>query len=531
MTNLVVLPVLVTLGGATLALVAWRSPRLQRAIGIAATAGLLAAGVALLLAVERDGIAVLEVGGWPAPFGITFVADLFSAILVVLTGVLGLTVAVYSAGAIDARRQEFGYYPLLLVMLAGVCGAFLTGDLFNLYVWFEVLLVASFVLLTLGGEKAQLEGGLKYVALNLVASALFLVGIGVLYGLAGTVNLADLSVKLADVESQGLVTAVAMLFLVAFGIKSAIVPLFFWLPASYHTPPVAVTAIFAGLLTKVGVYALVRVFTLVFVGDADLVQAILLVAAGLTMVIGVLGAVAQTDMRRLLSFHIVSQIGYLVMALGLFTVSALAGLVYFLVHVSIAKSTLFLVGGAVDRLQGTYDLRRLGGLYATRPLLAGLFLVAAMSLAGVPPFSGFLAKLALVEAGLAIDQGAIIAVALGVSLLTLYSMLKIWNEAFWKPAPALASTGGSLEPGTGAALHPAAGEAAGGPARPDGPAPAAPDARRPIGLLLLAPIVALVACSVALTVAAGPAFELVDRAAQQLLDPDGYVRAVLGTIP
>jgi multicomponent Na+:H+ antiporter subunit D len=503
-SNLVVLPVLVTFGGAALALVAWRSPRLQRAIGIAATAGLLAAGVALLLAVERDGIVVLELGGWPAPFGITFVADLFSAILV-LTGVLGLTVAVYSAGAIDARRQAFGYYPLLLVMLAGVCGAFLTGDLFNLYVWFEVLLVASFVLLTLGGEKAQLEGGLKYVALNLVASALFLAGIGVLYGLAGTVNLADLSVKLADVEPRGLVTAVAMLFLVAFGIKSAIVPLFFWLPASYHTPPVAVTAIFAGLLTKVGVYALVRVFTLVFMGDADLVQAILLVAAGLTMVIGVLGAVAQTDMRRLLSFHIVSQIGYLVMALGLFTVSALAGLVYFLVHVSIAKSTLFLVGGAVDRLQGTYDLRRLGGLYATRPLLAGLFLVAAMSLAGVPPFSGFLAKLALVEAGLAIDQGAIIAVALGVSLLTLYSMLKIWNEAFWKPVPV--------------------------PMAAEGPAPVAPDVRRPIGLLLLAPIVALVACSVALTVAAGPAFELVDRAAQQLLDPDGYIRAVLGTIP
>jgi multicomponent Na+:H+ antiporter subunit D len=530
MSNLVVLPVLVALGGAALALIAWRSPRLQRAIGIGATAGLLAAGIALLAVVEREGIVVLDLGGWPAPFGITFVADLFSAILVVLTGVLGLAVAVYSAGTIDRGRQAFGYYPLLLVMLAGVCGAFLTGDLFNLYVWFEVLLVASFVLMTLGGEKAQLEGGLKYVALNLVASALFLAGVGVLYGLAGTVNLADLAVKLGSEEPHGLVTAVAMLFLVAFGIKAAVVPLFFWLPASYHTPPVAVTAIFAGLLTKVGVYALVRVFTLVFVDDADLVQAVLLVVAGLTMVVGVLGAVAQLDMRRLLSFHIISQIGYLVMGLGLFTASALAGLVYFLVHVSIAKSTLFLVGGAIDRLEGSYDLRRLGGLYATRPLLAGLFLVAAMSLAGVPPFSGFLAKLALVEAGLAAGQGAIIAVALGVSLLTLYSMLKIWNEAFWKPAPAdargrAASGLSQVDPPGGAAAP-----AMGGTAATDAAAAGSPGSR-PLGLLILAPIVALVACSVALTIAAGPAFELVDRAAEQLLDPAGYVQAVLGTAP
>jgi multicomponent Na+:H+ antiporter subunit D len=519
-SNLVILPLLVTLGGAVAALLAGRSARVQGAIGIAATAALTVAGVVLLLVVERDGILVLQVGDWPAPFGITFVADLFGAILVVLAGVLGLAVAVYSAGAIDAGRQAFGYYPLLLVMLAGICGAFLTGDLFNLYVWFEVLLVASFVLMTLGGDRVQLEGGLKYVALNLVASAFFLVGLGVLYGLAGTVNMADLAVKLSDVEPHGLVTAVAMLFLVAFGIKSAVVPLFFWLPASYHTPPVAVTAIFAGLLTKVGVYALVRVFTLVFVGDAHLVQQILLVAAGLTMTIGVLGAIAQMDVRRLLSFHIISQIGYLVMALGLFTVSAMAGLVYFLVHVSIAKSTLFLIGGAIHRLEGSYDLRRLGGLYPVRPLLAGLFLVAAMSLAGVPPFSGFVAKLALVQAGLAIDQGAIIAVALAVSLLTLYSMLKIWNEAFWKPAPA-SSAWAAAAPGDGPVAEVA----------DTADASAIGQQGRPLGLLLVGPIAALVLCSIALSIWAGPALDLVERAAVQLLDPAGYVAAVLGTLP
>jgi multicomponent Na+:H+ antiporter subunit D len=506
--SLVILPVVIALGGAAAALVAWRSLRVQRAIGVGSAAGVLISGVALLAFVEREGIAVLQVGAWPAPFGITFVADLFAAILVTLAGVLGVAVAVYSAGAIDARRQAFGYYPLLLVLLAGVCGAFLTGDLFNLFVWFEVLLVASFVLLTLGGEKAQLEGGLKYV-------------------LAGTVNLADLAVRLRQVESPGLVTAVAMLFLVAFGIKAAIVPLFFWLPASYHTPPLAITAFFAGLLTKVGVYAMVRVFTLVFIDDGALVQGLLLVAAGLTMVVGVLGALTQTDLRRLLSFHIVSQIGYLVMGLGLFTASALAGAIYFFVHVAIAKSTLFLVGGAVGTIQGSYDLRRLGGLYATRPLLAGLFLVAAVSLAGVPPFSGFLAKLALVEAGLGAGQGLIVAVALLVSLLTLYSMLKIWNEAFWKPLPA---TPGAPAPADPPAVGPDAsvGPPAVGPAPSEG---GAGPRRRPIGKLLLVPTVGLVACSVALAVAGGPAFDLVDRAAAQLLDPAGYIRAVLGTVP
>lgn len=509
MNSLVILPVVIAMGGAAAALLAWRSLRVQRVIGIGSAAGVLVSGVALLALVERDGIAVLRVGAWPAPFGIIFVADLLAAILVTVTGVLGVAVAVYSVGAIDARRQAFGYYPLLLVLLAGVCGAFLTGDIFNLFVWFEVLLVASFVLLTLGGERAQLEGGLKYVALNLIASALFLCGVGVLYGLAGTVNMADLAVRLRELESPGLVTAVAMLFLVAFGIKAAVVPLFFWLPASYHTPPMAITAFFAGLLTKVGVYAMVRVFTLVFVDDAALVQGILLVAAGLTMVVGVLGALTQTDLRRLLSFHIVSQIGYLVMGLGLFTASALAGAIYFFVHVAIAKSTLFLVGGAVGILEGNYDLRRLGGLYATRPLLAGLFLVAAMSLAGVPPFSGFLAKLALVEAGLAVGQGVIVAVALLVSLLTLYSMLKIWNQAFWKPLPAIGDPGAEW------------GAAAVAPGRH----------RRSVGPLLLGPIVGLVACSVVLAAAGGPAFDLVDRAAAQLLDPAGYIGAVLGTAP
>ena len=509
MNGLVLAPVLVPLVAAALGLVAWRHPDLQRYVAVGGSVLLLVAGVALLVSVERDGIAVLQVGDWPAPFGITMVADLFSAILVVLTGVLATAIVLYSTATIDEGRARHAYYPLMMVLLAGVAGTFVTGDLFNLYVWFEILLIASFVLLALGGERAQLEGALKYVALNLVASAVLLVTIGVVYGMTGTLNLADLSGRLAAVEADGLVAAVAAMLLIAFGIKAALVPLFFWLPASYHTPPVAVSAIFSGLLTKVGIYALVRVFTLLFADEAVDFQPLLLTVAALTMVIGVIGAVAQHEMRRLLSFHIISQIGYLVMGLALFTVNAMAGLIYFLVHVALAKSTLFLVAGTVRQLTGSFELARTGGLWVLKPGLAVLFGISAMSLAGIPPFSGFLAKLALIEAGLEVDHVLIVLIALGVSLMTLYSMLKIWNAAFWKPLPT------TLEPfGEGAAA-------------------VTPErvASTRLALMAVVPIVLLVGCSVLLSVAAGPAFDLVERAAVQLMDPTAYVEAVLGGRP
>jgi multicomponent Na+:H+ antiporter subunit D len=517
MSVLVLLPVLVPLLAAALGMLAWPSVRAQRAIALAGAGSLLVSGVGLLVAVEDQGILSVQVGDWAAPFGITMVADIFSAILVVLAGVLAIAVVLYSTSTIDEGRERYGYYPLTMMLLAGVCGVFVAGDLFNLYVWIEILLIASFVLLALGGERAQLEGALKYVALNLIASATLLVSIGLVYGMTGTLNLADLSLRLDGVQPAGAVDAVAVMLLVAFGIKAAIVPLSFWLPASYHTPPVAVAAIFSGLLTKVGIYALVRLFTLLFSDEASDLQPLLLLLAAITMIVGVLGAVAQHEMRRLLSFHIVSQIGYLVMGLGLFTVSAIAGLIYFLVHVALAKSTLFLISGVIGRLSGSYELARTGGLWVARPGIAVLFGIAAMSLAGIPPFSGFLAKLALIEAGLAVEQLLIVFVALGVSLLTLYSMLKIWNAAFWKPIP----TDGPA-PSPGRAPAPAM----------DGTHPVRqPDAASPLGRAAVLPIVFLAACSVGLALAAGPAFDLVDRAAVQLMTPAEYVQAVLGGEP
>lgn len=496
MNILLLLPILIPFLTAVAALLAWQQRRLQRVLGVVGAAGLLGAAVGLLVSVAQNGIQVVQIGHWPAPFGITLVADLFSAIMVGLAGLMGLLVAIYSLASMDARREAFGYYPLLHILLVGVCGAFLTGDMFNLYVWFEVMLIASFVLLALGGERAQLEGAIKYVTLNLMSSALFLAAAGILYGLVGTLNMADAAQQLPQVAQPGLITTLAMLFLIAFGIKGAIFPLFFWLPASYHTPPVAVTTIFSALLTKVGVYSLIRVFTLLFVQDTGYTHTLILVIAGLTMVTGVLGAVAQTEFRRLLSFHIVSQIGYLLMGLGLFTPLALAGTVFFMIHVILAKSALFLVSGVVHRLAQTYELKKLGGLYQCYPGLAALFLIAALSLAGLPPLTGFWAKLTLVRAGLETEQYMIVATALAVSILTLFSMIKIWTEAFWKE-----------QPETSLPLH----HPAGGEER-----------------LLLLPIAALAVLIGVMGLAAEPILSLSAQAAEQLLNPADYIQAVLG---
>ncbi len=500
MNILLVLPVLIPFLTAVFAMLSRGRRQVQRSLNVIGAVALLGAGSGLLWSVWRDGIQVMHLGNWPAPFGITFVADLLSATMIVLAGLMGLSVGIYSLVSMDAQREWFGYYPLYHVLLMGVCGAFLTGDLFNLFVWFEVMLIASFVLLALGGEQAQIEGAFKYVALNLISSACFLTAVGLLYGMVGTLNMADLARRLPEVPQAGLVTALAMLFLVAFGIKAAVFPLFFWLPASYHTPPVAVSAIFAGLLTKVGVYALMRVFTLLFVQNVGYTHTLILIVAGLTMITGVLGAVAQNEFRRILSFHIVSQIGYMLMGLGLFTSLALAGSVFYIIHHIIVKTNLFLVSGVAYHLHGSYELKKLGGLYRSYPILSLMFMVSAFSLAGLPPFSGFFAKLVLLQAGLQIEQYAIVAVSLGVSVLTLFSMTKIWADAFWKPLPkAVPITHDGASPGT----------------------------RDGISLWLL-PIVALATLTVLIGLVSEPVVVLAMRVAEQLLNPEEYIQIVLG---
>lgn len=498
--NLLFLPLLIPLTTAVLGLVAWNRRKLQRLLGVCSSAFLLAAGLLLLAAVLKNGILSAQAGNWPAPFGITLVADIFSALMVVAAGVTGLAVTVYSLADTDHHQEALGYHPLLQVLLLGVCGSFLTGDLFNLYVWFEVMLIASFVLLALGGRREQMEGAIKYVALNLTASAFFLAGIGLLYGVTGTLNMAHLALLLREVPHAGIVPVIATLLFTAFGIKAAVFPFYFWLPASYHTPSTAVTTVFSALLTKVGIYVLIRVFTLIFFQEAAGGQSIILAAAGLTMQVGALGAMAQPELRRMLSFCVVSQIGYLLMGLGLMTPLSLAGSIFFMLHIMAAKSALFMATGIVARLTGTSETFRLGGLYGRRPLLAAIYLLPAFSVAGIPPLSGFWGKLALIRAGLGEGQYLTVTVALGVSILTLFYMVKSWSETFWKERAA-----------------------------------AEDHATLPLSSLhtfqLYGSAVALALVSLVMGLAAEPVFRVSLAAAGQLLDPAGYTAAVLGGKP
>lgn len=491
---LVALPILIPLITAMVLVLLWNQIRVQRLVTVLGAGFYLAAVLGLLFRVQREGIRSLQFGSWPAPFGVTFVVDLFSAIMLAVTGVIVLAVAVYSLGNIDRRREAYGYYPLYFVLVMGISGAFLTGDMFNLYVWFEVMLIASFVLTALGGERAQMEGALKYVSLNLLSSAIFLATVGTLYGFTGTLNMADLARVLPSLEPS-LITTLAMMFLVAFGLKAAIFPLFFWLPAAYHTPPAAVSAIFAGLLTKVGVYALVRVFTLIFVQETAFTHVVILVLAALTMLIGIMGAISQRDFRRVLSFNLISHIGFMLFGLALFTPMALAGMILYTIHHMVVKTTLFLGSGLVYRLGGTYNLEKLGGLYRTHPLVALLFFIPAISLAGLPPFSGFWPKLAIFRAGLGAEQYLVIAVAVIMSLLTLYSMIKIWNQAYWKPAPIDAQ---------------------------------APQENQSSWNLQLIPVFALTLLVIILGLIPEPAYQLARDAAFQILSPAEYIGVVFG---
>ncbi|MFZ0611403.1 MAG: Na+/H+ antiporter subunit D [Desulfobacterales bacterium] len=497
MSSLLVWPIVLPLATAVTLLLVKPPARGSNTIALsAAVLHLIAAGM-IFYRVHHTGIFASQMGNWPAPFGITLVADHLSAVLVVITAVINLAVIAYSRSDITAALVTRGYYPLMQILVGGICGAFLTGDLFNLYVWFEVMLMASFGLLVLGQDRSQLDGGVKYVVINLLSTLLLLSGIALLYGLTGTLNMADLHLKVQAIDSPGLLTAVAMLFMGAFGIKAALFPLFFWLPASYHTPPVSVSAIFAGLLTKVGVYALIRMFTLVFTINTAYTHGVLLAVAALTMITGVLGAAAHSDFRRILSFHIISQVGYMILGLALNTSLALAGAVFYLIHHIIVKANLFLVSGVVQRLSGSFELARTGGIYRHHGWIALCFFIPAFSLAGFPPLSGFWAKMILIRASLEVHQYPVAGIAAVVGLLTVYSMTKIWGGAFWKPAPAVDQRAAALTV-----------------AGPSG--------------WLLTPILGLVVLTVIIGFGAEVFVKIALQTAEELLHPEMYLKAVLG---
>lgn len=434
MSLLVMLPIIIPfLMGAS----ALFRTRLRRriAVTIGALANLIVCSFIVFYMATTDTILVSQVGGHAAPFGITFVIEMLSALMLLITSIVILTVILYSYATLDVNRERFIYYPLIGFLVMGTNLAFITGDLFTLYVAFELMLLSSFVLMTLGGERGQIEGGIKYVTINLISSTIFLIATGLTYAVAGSLNIAVLSVRLADIPAPGITTLLAILFLLAFGIKAAIFPLFYWLPASYHTPPLPVTALFGGLLTKIGIYSMWQVLIVIFPNELIFLQPLILTLAALTMITGVLGAISQGEWRRLLSFHIISQIGYLLMGLGLSTEMGMTGSVLFVLHVILSKTALFFIAGIAYEIRDTYMLKYLGGFRKNHRWLSILFLISALSLAGIPPLSGFWGKMILIRAGLEAEQYGVVAVALVVSLLTFYSMIKIWNEVFWKDMP------------------------------------------------------------------------------------------------
>ncbi len=496
--NHILAPVFIHLFSAVIQLIAWRKTITQRVVSIIGSSLGVLLAVRLLSRVHTDGILTLNASNWEAPFGIVFVADLLSATLVLLTSIAGLAVSFFSATGLNRQRMLFGYFPIFHFLLMGLNGAFLTGDIFNLYVWFEVIIISSFVLMTLGGRKAQLEGAVKYMAMNILASTFFLTGIGILYGITGSLNMADLSIKIQQVQNQSLVGITACFFILGFGIKSAVFPLYYWLPSSYHTPPSAVAATFGGLLTKVGIYAMIRVFSLIFIPD-EFISNLLMVIAVLTIIIGSFGAATKTNIRRLFSYLIVCHIGFMVGGIAMFTKVALMGTIFYLFHDIMVKTNMFLIAGLIRQLRGTMDMAKLGGLYKYYPKISLLFALVLFSLVGIPPLSGFWPKIYLFQAAFTSQQFAFIGALILGSLVTLYVIAKLWAEVFWKDSPPNIVVEDKFEP--------------------------LPLFRK---ILLVLPICIL--CSVTLFIGlnAEAIVQLVDKISDQLLNNTMYIEAVLG---
>ncbi|MDI2032193.1 Na+/H+ antiporter subunit D [Saccharopolyspora sp. TS4A08] len=506
MTVLVALPVLLPLTAAGLSLALGRFADLQRLLGLLVLGVIIADAAVLLHVSDQSGPVVLQMGAWPAPFGITLIADRLSALLLLVSSVVTFAVLIYSIGQritdYGRERSSTTFHPMYLMLCAGVSLAYLTGDLFNLFVAFEIMLSSSYVLITRRTTATRVRAGMTYTIVSLASSLLFITMIALVYASTGTVNLADLGGKVAELP-QGLQVALALLVVIVFGVKAAMVPLHFWLPDSYPTAPAPVTAVFAGLLTKVGIYALIRTQTLVFAHSES--WNLMLIIALVTMIVGALGALAQNDLNRLLSFLLVSHIGYMLFGLGVYDVIGLTGVILYVVHHITVQATLFLVSGLITRHSGTVALTRMGGMAKATPLIAVLFALPALSLAGVPPFSGFVAKLALLQAGVGSGTTTGYAVTAGAvltSLLSLYAMARVWTRAFWgqvkAPAPDPDPTD-ELVVGTASSNRP-----------------------------MLAATGVLVVASLVIALVAGPLGEIAGRAAGDLMHGETYRTAVLG---
>ncbi len=505
--RLIILFLLVPMAAGVGCILLHRSRVAQRALGLLALCTSVGLSVWALATVYHGpgaaaGVLVSQMGNWPAPYGITIAVDALSAVMLLTSSAVALGVFGYCLTQLPPRFEGGYFHPLFHLLLFGVSWSFVTGDLFNLFVAFEIMLMGSYALFTVGTTRAQMRQAYKYVLLNLITSTIFVTALGLLYGQLGTLNMAHLAwmAMAGRVPAAAVPTVVLLLFV--FATKAAAFPVWYWLPETYPALPPALGGLFAGLLTKVGVYATIRVFVMVFGPSAlvsGVVRPVLLISAGATMLLGALGAVGRTRVREVLSILIISGVGFMMLGIGLGTPAAVAGSIYYAVQHMAGMAGLFLCCGLIERLGGTDDLRRLGGLATRSAWLGALFFVAAMSLVGLPPLSGFFGKWVLISESLHYAPhplwGYLLAgSAVATGAVTLLAMLRVWGEGFW-------STPVDQPPASGGNPKIAGGMAAAG---------------------------MLVAVSVGLGLFAGPALSAMNAAAVGVVHPRPYVAAVLG---
>ena len=505
---LVIAPLLISMLGACVGIMMRTRTDLQSRIAALFLTALVLSNIGLLFHVLEKGVIVMVMGKWLAPFGIAFAADATSVILSLTASIVAWSVGFYGAIEVDHAGRRYGFYPFLLLLMVGVSGSFLTGDIFNLYVWFEVMLISSFGLLILGNKRVQLDGALKYGVLNLIATTLFLIATGLLYAMVGTLNMADIAIRVKSLPENAPLVVITALYTLAFAIKAAAFPVNFWLPASYHTPKIVVSAVFAGLLTKVAVYALLRTLIMIVPAGRGELDLALVVVAILTMLTGVFGSLAQTDIRRAFGFLVISGVGIMLAGLALGSESAVSGSIFYAVHSIIVMTALYLVGGVIGRITGTFDLRELGGLYKANPLLAAILLIIGFAIAGLPPFSGFWPKVILVHASLQLESYLLSGAILLTGFLTTISVGRIWLYSFWRNPPELVADNSSK-----ITIRPLA------------------ETVEESTLIIWIPILILIVLIIVMGISPEFLFQVVNQGAADLVNPEQYIESVLGVNP
>ncbi len=508
MSHLVVLPILLPLAAAALLLVLTQQGIVaQRCVAVTTTLACCAASLLLTFAAMEGDPSAYRVGDWPAPFGIMLVVDRLSATLLLLTDVVALASLFYAFQGVDRQGRHF--HALFQFQLVGIHGAFLTGDLFNLFVFFEILLIASYCLLLHGGGEERLRAALHYVVLNLIGSTIFLVAIGAIYGVTGALNMAHIAMRIRELAPQdaAIVRAAGLLAFIVFALKAAIVPIHFWLPRAYPAATAPVAAFFA-IMTKVGIYCIIRVSTLMFGADAgvgsELFAAWLVPVALLTQLLAVLGALASRDLRRLSSYLLINSVGVMLVGVGLFSQTGLTSALYYLVHSTLTIAAMFLLADHVTRSRGEVGDRLEQGPPFARSGLLGLgFLFGAVGMIGLPPLSGFLGKAGILIATPLHTTGILVwCVMLGGGFLALLACVRAGSTVFWDTTPGVAPAA--------IGYHQAA--VAGGAGIP---------------FLSAMPWLMLLFATTLLTVFGGRAMELAAATAEQLLEPASYLLSVL----